>query len=76
MPLYRAKSMGTLPDGRRVREGVEFEFEGRQGAWMELVEAEAEPVPSLPSPVEVKAESAVEIPAAESRRKAKRKETE
>jgi hypothetical protein len=53
MALYRAKQMGTLPNGRRVREGGEIreeELEGRRpGAWMELVEegAEAPPSPAL-----------------------------
>lgn len=77
MALYRAKRMGTLPDGRRIREGEQFEFSGRKGEWMEPVEEEPAPAPSEPELEQVlmQAESAPE-PVAESKRKGKRKETE
>mgnify|MGYP001585988224 CR=1 FL=1 len=83
MARYRAKKMGTLPDGRRVREGAEFEFAGKPGAWMEEIEANASGAESAPpapdeKPADAKAgdaepDSAVEAAAP---KRAKRKGAE
>lgn len=89
MALYRAKQAGQHPDGtaRFIREGEKFEWAGRPGAWMELVEKAAEAPSPAPSE-DHKAEIAValdeaplakdepESAPAESKRTRKRKETE
>jgi hypothetical protein len=51
MTLWRAIRMGTLPGGRRVREGETFEAQelgGRApGTWMELADG-VDPLPDPP----------------------------
>lgn len=51
MPVYVAKEAGTLPDGRRVRAGTKFVFEGKPGKWMQETTPEAPP-PVPPTPAE------------------------
>jgi hypothetical protein len=63
MALYRAKRAGQHPDGtaKFVREGEQFEWAGKPGAWMELVEKAAEAPSPAPAEADHKEEIAVAL---------------
>lgn len=80
MALYRAKHSGQHPDGsaKFIREGETFEWAGKPGAWMELVDvAQAAPSPA-PAEADHKEEIAValnEAPLAEAEPESARAES-